>query len=170
MAAFEKSSTGDPDLLTVEESLRRSVDLLLNTDDLFAVEGQGELTGDLKAAHFISILKNQRQVNFPDTGTSKYKTGVDRVQFVEKKEGDFFTDANLPTFDPVSSLLSVHRFNQPSTLREGAGKVGNLKLLEMYKTDPNILVHMGICLIEPHSSVLRVARSTLTKYLYEVQR
>lgn len=106
MAAFEKSSTGDPELLSIEESLRRSVDILLDTDDLFAVEGQTELDGDLRTATFVSIFKNQQRGYGGESGAqSKYKTAEDRLRGAAEKEPDYFTDEVLPDFDPVRALI-----------------------------------------------------------------
>eukprot|EP01054_Gregarina_sp_Poly1_P008926 Gregarina_sp_Poly_1__8925@NODE_53_length_17536_cov_99_000057_g45_i0_p3_GENE_NODE_53_length_17536_cov_99_000057_g45_i0NODE_53_length_17536_cov_99_000057_g45_i0_p3_ORF_typecomplete_len756_score94_71PDEase_I/PF00233_19/8_8e66HD/PF01966_22/1_4e04HD/PF01966_22/0_036DUF1053/PF06327_14/0_098DUF1053/PF06327_14/4_7e037TMRDISM_7TM/PF07695_11/167TMRDISM_7TM/PF07695_11/18_NODE_53_length_17536_cov_99_000057_g45_i063408607 len=160
-AAFERSAQGDANLLELDEVLRQCVEILLDTDDLFAVG----TTGDVKEAEedeenqFIDMFQTGKKVQKAGEKTvaSTKKTGEDYIRIVFEQQ-EFFTPDIMPAFafDPE--------------LEEEIGKKSSLKLLAKYKTNPNILVECGYALLKPHFDFLSVSDTVIQKYLYQIQR
>eukprot|EP01053_Blabericola_migrator_P011236 Blabericola_migrator_1__11235@NODE_65_length_15685_cov_31_404533_g58_i0_p2_GENE_NODE_65_length_15685_cov_31_404533_g58_i0NODE_65_length_15685_cov_31_404533_g58_i0_p2_ORF_typecomplete_len922_score147_15PDEase_I/PF00233_19/1_2e66HD/PF01966_22/0_066RNA_pol_3_Rpc31/PF11705_8/9e02RNA_pol_3_Rpc31/PF11705_8/0_05_NODE_65_length_15685_cov_31_404533_g58_i0800110766 len=163
-AAFNRTGQGDASLLEMDEVLRQCVEILLDTDDLFAVGGDGEGgagDSDDEENQYVNMLQSRKRGGHQGQEVHKSNrtllTGEDCLRRVVQQQ-EFFTPDIMP------------EFNFTTEMEEQAGQECSLRLLEMYKSNPNVLVECGHALLKPHFELLNVSEEVIIKYLYQIQR
>lgn len=120
-AAFERSAHGDAGLLELDELLRQCVEILLDTDDLFAVGAPQEGVEGSEENKFINMF----QLGKRTTGAAGDKGGAGARRTAEDclrpsfDQQEFFTADIMPTFTVDPEVW------------EKAGKDPNLQLLQV---------------------------------------
>lgn len=157
-AAFEKSAHGDVALSELNEILRHCIDILFEVDDLFAVgTGSQELGGEAEESRFINMFGRSAAKQSRAVKSGQRQTGQDLIRLTFDQQ-EFFTSDIMPEFRGATDLTGI------------AGLNPGIKMLEMYRTDPNLLVNFGQALLFPFIDALGTTAATATKYLYQIQR
>eukprot|EP01053_Blabericola_migrator_P011231 Blabericola_migrator_1__11230@NODE_65_length_15685_cov_31_404533_g58_i0_p1_GENE_NODE_65_length_15685_cov_31_404533_g58_i0NODE_65_length_15685_cov_31_404533_g58_i0_p1_ORF_typecomplete_len938_score126_04PDEase_I/PF00233_19/9e65HD/PF01966_22/0_036AA_permease/PF00324_21/0_052DUF1053/PF06327_14/0_055DUF1053/PF06327_14/4_9e03Otopetrin/PF03189_13/0_43Otopetrin/PF03189_13/3_9e03_NODE_65_length_15685_cov_31_404533_g58_i01126114074 len=167
-AAFEKSAQGDANLLELDEILRQCVEILLDTDDLFAVGGgNGEAyrpleEGDDEENQYVDILNTQKRGGGHHTDDTQRDSNarLTAEDVIRRKvdQLEYYTSLMLPPF------------NLQPDFAESIGVDSSLKLLEIFETNPNVLVEAGYVMMKPHLDFLSIPDLVMIKYLYQLQR